>query len=297
MSNPLINLEKLSEPLTKLVQVTSKGVGKLYAPFGTVRQARADAESKIIHAHADLEVLNIQERAKERIIHKESLRQENIEKIVCQAALELPDAVSSEPLDDDWIIQFFNQAQDVCDDELQKLWSRILAGEVSVPNSYSKRTLQFLKTLDKWEAEKFSELCSFALTTDEEWHIIFNDKLTGDLIEKVLGKGGWMNHFESIGLLMANSACTPSSISGTEINYFDKKYIIDGPDKPKQGTISALEMPLFWSYFSMIGQQLAKISGATPDKTFIEKLEQSLKSQNIKLSFREISENDKSKKC
>ena len=50
MENPIVNLEKLSEPLTKLVEVISKGVGTLYAPFGTIRQAKADAEATIIVA-------------------------------------------------------------------------------------------------------------------------------------------------------------------------------------------------------------------------------------------------------
>ena len=54
MSNPLVDLKGLSEPLTKLVEVVSQGIGTLYSPFGTVRQAKADAKSKIIHTNMNM---------------------------------------------------------------------------------------------------------------------------------------------------------------------------------------------------------------------------------------------------
>ena len=144
MVNSIIDLKNLSEPLTKLVEVVAKGIGTLYAPFGTIRQSKADAAAKIILANADAEVLSIQQRAQNRIMHREQMRQENIERIALGAAKELPTTVSSEEIDTDWITQFFDHAQDVSDLDMQKLWSRILAGEVSKPGSYSKRTLQFL---------------------------------------------------------------------------------------------------------------------------------------------------------
>jgi hypothetical protein len=64
MANPLISLENLTEPLTKLVEVVAAGIGTLYAPFGTVRQAEADAKAKVILAKANTEVLSLQQRAR-----------------------------------------------------------------------------------------------------------------------------------------------------------------------------------------------------------------------------------------
>jgi hypothetical protein len=44
---------------------------------------------------------------------------------------------------------------------MQDLWSRVLAGEANSPGSYSRRTVNFLADLDKWDAELFASLCSF----------------------------------------------------------------------------------------------------------------------------------------
>ena len=61
---------------------------------------------------------------------------------------------------------------------MQKLWGRLLAGEVASPQSYSKRTLQFLKTLSKREAAAFERYCGFAVADSNGWHFIFDCELT-----------------------------------------------------------------------------------------------------------------------
>lgn len=187
MDNPLIELKELTKPLTKLIEVTAKGIGTVYAPFGTVRQAKSNAKAKIINALADKEVRSIEQRCKSRVKHVELLRQENLEKIVIQAALEMPNTVSDEPVADDWIRHFFNYAQDVCDDDIQKLWSRILAGEVSSPGSYSKRTLVFLNSLEKSEAEAFTFLTSYIFRLNKGQGCLLHDKITFRYLAGMLG--------------------------------------------------------------------------------------------------------------
>lgn len=278
MDNPLINLEKLSEPLTKLVDVIFKGIGTLYAPFGTIRQAKADAEAKIIHAEADAKTLEIHERAKARISYRESLRQENIEKISSQAALELPNKVSAESVHTDWTLQYFDHAQDVCDEDMQKLWARILAGEVARPGSFSKRTLQFLKTLDKEEAEAFTHLCSVSVVVKDGWHYVFEEAETKQALNEKFGRSDYSQHFVSIGLLMAEAShVSPSNATGLEIVYFDREFILQGPDKPKPGTIASLEIGFSVRAFTAIGQELASIAGAMPIEGYIDHLAEGCK--------------------
>ena len=52
----------------------------------------------------------------------------------------------------------------VSDDEMQRLWAKVLAGEVNKPGSFSKRTLEFPSTLEKDEAHLFTRLCSFVVS-------------------------------------------------------------------------------------------------------------------------------------
>ena len=53
--------------------------------------------------------------------------------------------------------------EDVTDEEMQLLWSRVLAGETKRPKSFSLRTLDILRNLSKEEAEKFQNLCKYSL--------------------------------------------------------------------------------------------------------------------------------------
>lgn len=288
MDNPNINLEKLSEPITRLIEVISKGVGTLYAPFGTVRQAKADSAAKIIFAKGEIEVAGLIERANARVEYREILRQKNIEKISEIAAHELPKEVSPEMPNHDWILQFFDCAQDVCEEDIQVLWGRILAGEVASPGSYAKRTLQFLRTIDKLEAEKFTQLCSFSITNNEGWRYLVSDKQTFKEVTKSLGPKAYIEHFISIGLLLPtpNYLCA-SSVTGIEASYFGKKYVFNGPPKPPDKQIlPKIELFCKFFHFSSVGQELAKIAGATKIEGYVERLSDSLNAE-LKISLNE----------
>ena len=44
---------------------------------------------------------------------------------------------------------------------MQSLWSRILAGEANHPGHFSRRTVNFVDSVDKREANLFTNLCEF----------------------------------------------------------------------------------------------------------------------------------------
>ena len=64
-------------------------------------------------------------------------------------------------MDNDWTVNFFDKCRIVSDDDMQTLWSRILAGEANSPGSYSKRTVNFVSEISKEEADLFTSLCGF----------------------------------------------------------------------------------------------------------------------------------------
>ncbi len=181
------DLAGISEPLKKLVQVVSAGMGILYKPRGmrneadaqsyaikTLAAARAEAEITKTTGHARAQVASITtlagenteliERAKLRLLTREIEGQLNTEAIVEQALLLLPETVSNLPVSEDWRRKFFLEAENICDQDLQLLWGKVLAGEVTSPGSYSLRTLEVLKHLSKEEAELFRQACALAFT-------------------------------------------------------------------------------------------------------------------------------------
>ena len=48
-----IDIKPLAEPLKKLIDSVSKGIGRLYKPTGIVREAKAQAQANLILAHAE----------------------------------------------------------------------------------------------------------------------------------------------------------------------------------------------------------------------------------------------------
>lgn len=88
-------------------------------------------------------------------------RRANVETIAAEAADHMPEDVSDHPVDEDWIARFFSHAQDVSGEEMQRLWGKILAGEVQTPGRFSVRTLDVLRNLSRTEAAAFAQIAPF----------------------------------------------------------------------------------------------------------------------------------------
>ena len=127
-----------------------------------ISAAQADARSALVSPDAALQgEITISDVVNQRIQFQEKKRQANIGSAVRNAALELGDGnVQDHEVDHDWTARFFNDVQDVSSEEMQKLWGKVLAGEVERPGSHSIRTLTVLKNLDKTVATLFRNLCS-----------------------------------------------------------------------------------------------------------------------------------------
>lgn len=105
-------------------------------------------------------------------VHQRSSAAEDARKEInsTKAVIYAEEVLSSDPqtppdrdIDDDWILTWRDYAGGVSTEDLQRLWGKVLAGEVKSPGTYSLRTLEFLKGLSKAEAEKIGKLASFAI--------------------------------------------------------------------------------------------------------------------------------------
>lgn len=278
MTQSLVDIGKISAPLTKFIEVIGHGVGALHKPYGIVSEAKAEAKAMVIKANAQSQVSDIEYRTYERLNFQEIKRQRNIEKITDTAVLQLPETVSEEKLSDDWIAQFFDYAKDVNDDDVQILWAKILAGEVAQPNSYSTRLLHFLKSMDKWEAEKFTQFCSFILNDKKGWGFILSDKNTLKEMRNLLGEGDYFQHFITIGLLGSEAYWIDASkATGRNADYFETSYQFQGPPAPQSKIgIAGLEPCLTYNNLTSIGQQLLQISGRQRIDGYIERTSDAL---------------------
>ena len=176
--------------LEKLVDYTASGIGAVAGPMLAPWRARQDAKAKLIWTQADADSLRLIADAQadarrslvtpdetgggvleidtdgitQRIEFQEKKRQANIASVVREAAAELGDKeVSDHEPDPDWTARFFNDVQDVSSKELQRIWSKILSGEVETPGRTSLRTLSILKNMSRKHAEIFSMLSRYVI--------------------------------------------------------------------------------------------------------------------------------------
>lgn len=267
----LIDLKALSEPACKLIDAVKDAVGVLYEPTRLRRKARAEVDAAVIKLEGGAELEEAALRAAERIKKRELRRQINIESVVSEALDLLPDKVTDEALDEDWIAQFFNHCQDVSGKELQSLWSKLLAGEVAAPGSYSLRTLNLVKMLNKSDAELFTRLCCFAWAENEggslKYHLWTNG--TDLLLEE---KGLLFEDFlklQHLGLIYPSSKIT-SKGSPFTLSYYGQvnKFIyLDSTDPvPTLDTFALTD----------VGQELSLICGSNADEEYLDVLRDSL---------------------
>lgn len=102
----------------------------------------------------DIEIADIQPSLLKPL---EQRRAFNILTVVSEAAKELPkhESISDENINPDVAIRIIENAKDVSDEYMQKLWGKLLAGEVAKPGKFSLRTLDVVKNLTSKEAQLF----------------------------------------------------------------------------------------------------------------------------------------------
>ncbi|MEQ9490898.1 MAG: DUF2806 domain-containing protein [Alphaproteobacteria bacterium] len=127
----LINIAELAKPASLLIEKISEAIGGAMRPRQIRRVAEAEADAAVILAKADIEISALQRRALGRFLLEEGVRQANIEKVTELAIRELEDDADPSKVDNDWIASFFEKARLVSDEDMQVLWSKLLAGEAN----------------------------------------------------------------------------------------------------------------------------------------------------------------------
>ena len=127
-SNSLVDLSGLAKPADTLIKKISSAAGILY---GLDKIAEAEAKAALIKARSEIEITDLQRRAANRWMAEEAQRQKNMEDITAKALPQLNEGAKPDSMDNDWIANFFDKCRIICDDEMQGLWSRVLAGEAN----------------------------------------------------------------------------------------------------------------------------------------------------------------------
>ena len=264
--NSLVNLGDLSKPATVLIEKVSSAVGVIYEPYHIKRMARAEAEAGKIKALAKLELTTeLERRALDRLVQQEARKQQNIENITAQAAMLLPQDAKVENLDEDWVADFFKRCDTVSDKEMQSLWAHLLSGEASNPGTYSKRTVEFVSTIDKKDAALFTTFCQFIWSFGEPVPLIYK---TDDEIYTNQGINfSVLKHLDAIGLISFESV-TGYALKGFH-KYVNNVYCGRQTRIEFNGEANN-QLQIGHVLLTSIGKELVPICGSSPNYEFYE---------------------------
>lgn len=216
-NNSIVNLGDLSKPANTLIEKISEATGGIFKPFQIKRVAQAEAEASIIKARADVQITELHQRSMQRFFLEEAKKQQNIEQITAKAIPQLNENSQPKKIDDDWIVNFFDKSRLISNDEMQNLWSKILANEANSPGSYSKRTVNLMSTLDKSDAEMITLLGNFSFIIDNYVPLIFD--IENEIYKKNGVTFGMLKHLDSIGIISFES------LSGYRRQNMPKKFL------------------------------------------------------------------------
>lgn len=237
-----IGIKGLEKIITKFCEVIRKGIGKVYEPIYIERIAKSRAKeieivSKTINDNIDLPIkyendgITIDSSSTEEILKRANIRekynalrkQRNIDSIIVKAYNEFDNEeyITNQKVDQDWVLNFFENAGYVSDEHIQEIWSKILIGEIKNPNTYTLRTLNILKNMTSFEANLYEKIIPF-IFYEKENPFIYNDT---ELLEKYGLEFNELIKLEDCGLISLNVGV---SINFKDIkNYiYNKNYVI-----------------------------------------------------------------------
>ena len=269
----------------KAVKALSEFTGTLIEPKLIVARAKAQKEARELlsdktAATANLPIklnaenLCIEERAEVTQKHRSVVKQKNMETITGYACQELlgDSDVSSNPLDETWATRFFDMASDISDDEMQRIWGKILAGEVKRPKTYSLRTLEALRNMTADEARLFHTVSRLLFRYDDLIFIFISPRL--------------MNRFGvSFQDLMTLDEC---GLMNTHVVSFDMDFHDDNVDKiyyvnssirfTREAENHKVQLPVY--SLTRTGSQIYNLFVKEPDYEYFDAVVAELKSKN-----------------
>ena len=131
----------------------------------------------------------------------------------------------------DWINVYFESAKNSSDEFMQKIWAKVLAKELSCPNSFSYKTLDILKNMSSEDFKLFQKLCSLQV----EGYILNGDLTTqyglswADQLK--------LKDFSLLNLELSTKSYTISKNKGWICRYQDKYVLVAYTNSKSKNTI------------------------------------------------------------
>lgn len=141
------------------------------------------------------------------------------------------------------------------------IWSKVLAGEIAKPGSYSRRTLDVLKNLSQEEARTFKKLMTYTFGN----YVVFklgND--TSSLNDSGFYFADW-KIVQEAGLVSVTEDLKIKVPTPTPVFKIGSKSVLFGSDDRR-----VVEMPI--KQLTKVGTELSKLIEVEPNEKYLENL-------------------------
>ena len=173
-----------------LIQELATGVRNKNEPKRIRACAEAEKDAIIIKSEGEAEAIrnigkaevyldNLKRRSEmvNRNIHL--IEEQNLESVINFAVPSLPSDLSTISFDDLWMYRFIQSSKSAFDEQVQRLWARILRNEAVSPGQYSPRTLSLLSNFSHSDAEMVSLLFDYCFyAPDHAAGLLFRSEFT-----------------------------------------------------------------------------------------------------------------------
>ena len=291
----LLDVGGLTQPANILIEKISDAIGVLYEPRKIIKLAQAQAYAELIRFNSKLQLSELELRAVQSHIHREALKQDNIEHITANAIGSLSLNSSPDEISKDWLSYFFNHCDSVSEPEMQRVWGEVLARKASDTSSFSKKTISTLAVLESSDAETFTSFCSFAVVRDETPELFIFDVDESYYRDRDVNYGSAL-HLESMGLVHYSSAGfavsvdaqrnqdTPDNCHSIPMRYFGKRLEMIVPFSESENlTEDIFQISTGQVNLTAVGQELFALCRASPADSFISYWRKKLKFQKIEI--------------
>lgn len=268
-----IDLGEFGDAVNTLTTKVCDAVGVLYRPRAMVKEAQAKAKVREIELQSDLRSADIKSRTAARVELQEQRKQANYESILSQTIERLPENAKPENLDEDWLAYFFERCATVSDKDMQFLWASLLSAEAEKSGTFSKRTIEFISTVSKHEALKFTELCRLIVNIHDEDYVIVDDLNASNFHSTSLNYADLVN-LESIGLIAIGGSYRASELPRNfEITYFEESIKISLPERKNSEALS-YDFDIGDVVLTSLGHEVSNLCETKPNLIYFEHLKE-----------------------
>jgi hypothetical protein len=191
--------------------------------------------------------------------------------------------VSDKPVDPDWFTRWRANVEDVGSEEMQRLWARILAGEVKQPGSFSLHTLDFMRRLSKEDAHLIEKMAPFV----SQGFIVHPDHFERPF-EKIGLAYDTMLELQDLGILSGVEVGLSQVIPSTSTDHFFAFLLYGHMALHIRGDIPTMILSLHAYNVTRMGNQVLSLGRFEPNYEYISAVARLIQNRGFRVTLADV---------